>query len=108
MLPVGQRCSPLKSRAKSSWLGWVDAGTLLENPHDTAVPALFAERYHERDDSSPEFNLGEVATPGVQIILEKVAQAGSAIAFLSARRDMTVQTPSLEIRHGDPVLVLNN
>ena len=108
VLPVGQRCSPLKSRAKSSWLGWVDAGTLLENPHDTAVPALFAERYHERDDSSPEFNLGEVATPGVQIILEKVAQAGSAIAFLSARRDMTVQTPSLEIRHGDPVLVLNN
>lgn len=112
VLPVGQRCSPLKTRTKKSWLGWVDAKILLEDPHGTAVPALFAEhgddRNDEREASGQEFNLGEVATPGVQTILRMIAASSSSIAFLSARRDMTVQTPSLEVRNGDPVLVLNN
>ncbi|MEX3599240.1 hypothetical protein [Kocuria carniphila] len=108
VLPVGQRCSPLKTRARDSWLGWVDAATLLEHPHDTAVPALFADRNAQHRESGQEFNLGEVATPGVQTILGMIARANSAIAFLSARRDMTVQTPSLDVRNGDPVLVLNN
>lgn len=112
VLPVGQRCSPLKSRAKDSWLGWVDARTLLEDPHGTAVPALFAQRHAHpnggRGTSRQEFDLAEVATPGVQTILDLIARSGSSIAFLSARRDTSVQSPSLEVRNGDPVLVLKS
>ena len=104
MLPVGQRCTPLKPRGRGSWLGWVDAATLLRNPRESPVSALFAGHHH----SHQEFDLGEVANPGAQMILEMIAQAGSAIAFLSARRDMTVRTPSLEVRDGDPVLVLRS
>lgn len=102
VLPVGQRCSPLASRGTGSWLGWVDAATLLHDPHATPLPELFAQQENAPED----FDLGEVATPGVQTILGQIARAGSAIAFLSARRDMSVQTPSLEVRNGDPVLVL--
>ncbi|WP_431813492.1 hypothetical protein [Kocuria sp. cx-455] len=102
VLPVGQRCAPLQPRGQGPWLGWVDAATLLENPGESPVSALFAGE----GDSHQEFDLGEVANPGVQAILEMIAQAGSAIAFLSARRDMTVRTPTLEVRDGDPVLVL--
>ena len=102
VLPVGQRCSRLSSRDNDSWLGWVDAATLLENPHATPLPELFARQ----ETTTGNFELGEVATPGVQTILGEIARAGSAIAFLSARRDMHVQTPSLEVRNGVPVLVL--
>ena len=112
VLPVGQRCSPLKTRHKKSWLGWVDAATLLNDPHDTSVPALFAEWREEEkqnpDAAAREFNLGEVATPGVQTILHTIARSSSAIGFLSARRDLAVQTPSLEVRDGVPVLVLKD
>lgn len=104
VLPVGQHCAPLTPRGQGAWLGWVDAGTLLENPGESPVSALFAGHHGSRQ----EFDLGEVANPGVQVILELIAQAGSAIAFLSARRDLTVRTPSLEVRDGDPVLVLKS
>lgn len=103
VLPVGQRCAPLKSRHQRSWLGWVDAALLLEAPHKTAVPQIFAEEGGSIDD----FSLGEVATPGVQTVLRMIAEAGSAIGFLTARRDMSVQTPVLEMRNGEPVLVLS-
>lgn len=104
VLPVGQRCAPLETEHQRSWLGWVDAAALLKTPHETPVPALFAEIGQQPQ----EFMLGEVATPGVQTMLHMVARSRSAISFLTARRDMTTRTPSLEVRGGEPVLVLSH
>lgn len=102
VIPVGQRVSPLASRRKDSWLGWVDAAALLSDPTATPVPELFRDSFPDPED----FSLAEVTTPGVQAVLEAVAGSGSAIAFLAARREQRTNTPVLEMREGRPVLVL--
>ena len=102
VIPVGQRVSPLASRRRDSWLGWVDAAGLLADPGATPVPGLFTDTFPD----PREFSLSEVTTPGVQAVLEAVAGAGSAIAFLAARREQRINTPVLELHEGRPVLVL--
>lgn len=102
VIPVGQRDSPLTSRRHEDWLGWVDAAALVNDPAATPVPEVVMGR----SPDSGEFSLGEVATPGVQAVLESVARSGSAIAFLAARREQRIHVPVLELREGRPVLVL--
>lgn len=99
VLPVGQRATPLAS-SEDTWLEWVDAATLLTDPAATPVPELLPDAR----DASGSFVLGEVATPGVQYILELIAASSSAIGFLAARRDMNARTPALDVRDGLPVL----
>ena len=90
-------------------LGWVDARALLEDPWSTPVPELFRRQAEESagTDDPWHFELSELTTPGVQCAVEAVARAGSAVAFLSARRDLRVRSPRLDLRDGEPVLVLD-
>ncbi|MDO4918285.1 hypothetical protein [Kocuria sp.] len=108
-VPVGQRVCPLATQRNRAWLGWVDARALLTDPWSTPVPELFrrqAEDSAETDDPR-HFELNELTTPGVQCAVEAVAQAGSAVSFLAARRDLRVRSPRLDLRDGEPVLVLD-
>ncbi|RKQ37064.1 NUDIX hydrolase [Kocuria tytonis] len=108
-VPVGQRHCPLATQRGRAWLGWVDARALLEDPWSTPVPELFrrqAEESAETDDPW-HFELPELTTPGVQCAVEAVAEAGSAVAFLAARRDMRLRSPRLDLRDGEPILVLD-
>lgn len=107
VVPVGQTVSQLDSMKEHTWVGWVNAAQLLEDPESTPIPQRvrsFANP-HDYDHEDP-FRLYEVTTPGVQMILEQVAQTGSSVAFLAARRDNTLRVPQLESRDGEPVLVV--
>ena len=108
-VPVGQRPAPLATQRGRAWLGWVDARALLEDPWSTPVPELFRTQAEDsaQTDDPWHFELPELTTPGVQCAVEAVAQAGSAVAFLAARRDLRVRSPRLDLRDGAPVLVLD-
>lgn len=104
VIPVGQHASPLISRRKDSWLGWVDAAALLSDPTATPVPELFGGGR----PGPGEFSLADATTLGVQAVLEAVARSGSAIGFLAARRELRTNSPVLELRENRPVLVLRH
>lgn len=108
-VPVGQRHSPLATQRGRAWLGWVDARTLLEDPWSTPVPELFRQQAEDSalTDDPRHFEFHELTTPGVQCAVEAVAEASSAVAFLAARRDLRVRSPRLDLRDGEPVLVLD-
>lgn len=108
-VPVGQRPVPLATQRGVAWLDWVDARALFEDPWSTPVPELFRRQSEEAGltDDPWHFDLNELTTPGVQCALEAVAHAGSAVAFLAARRDLRVKSPRLDLRDGEPVLVLD-
>ncbi|KIC70483.1 hypothetical protein [Kocuria rhizophila] len=108
-VPVGQRHCALATQRGRAWLGWVDARALLEDPWSTDVPETFRQQAEDsaRSDDPWHFDLEELTTPGVRCAAEAVAEASSAVAFLAARRDMRVKRPRLDLRDGEPVLVLD-
>jgi len=108
-VPVGQRPSPLATQRGRAWLGWVDARALLEDPWSTPVPEIFRSQAEDsgQTDDPWHFELHELTTPGVQCAVEAVADAGSAVGFLAARRDLSARSPRLDLRDGAPVLVLD-
>ena len=108
-VPVGQRHCALATQRDRAWLGWVDARALLEDPWSTPVPELFRQEAEDsaQTDDPREFDFNGLTTPGVQCAVEAVAEASSAVAFLAARRDLRVRSPRLDLRDGEPVLVLD-
>ena len=108
-VPVGQRPAPLATQRVRAWLEWVDARALLEDPWSTPVPEMFRRRSEGAalTEDPWHFDINELTTPGVQCALESVALAGSAVGFLAARRDLRVKSPRLDLRDGEPVLVLD-
>ncbi|WP_143539150.1 NUDIX hydrolase [Rothia nasimurium] len=86
-VPVGQ--SPTLLKDKGVWGSWVSPRELVA---DTASTALGDEIGQPDTVGVP---LCELVTPGVMYLLEQLAAASGAVAFLSKRRQVSLYKPEV-------------
>lgn len=91
-VPQGQRPSLL--RGKGQWAGWLAASEVIDNRND---PWL-GEQVGQPDTVG--LPLSQITSPAVEMILERMAQANGAIAYLARVRSLNVQHPNLLLRDG--------
>jgi 8-oxo-dGTP pyrophosphatase MutT (NUDIX family) len=96
VVPDGQAASLLESRG--IWGRWVDAGQATAEPGGTWLGDLVGQ-----EDTAGR-RLADLVSPGVQCVLESIAECSSAIAFLARKRTVALRNPVLEVRDGQPVL----
>lgn len=98
VVPDGQVESLLES--KGVWGRWVDASQAVADPGGTWLGDLVGQ------EDTVGRTLSDLSSPGVQCVLESVAECSSAIAFLARKRGIVTRNPVLEVRDGRPVLRL--
>ena len=86
-LPVRQEPSLL--RGKGVWAGWKVASAVMEQRATTAL----GDEVNEPDTRG--LPLSMETTPAVEVILEKIASARGAVAYLSVRRELKSYHPEL-------------
>lgn len=99
VVPDGQSASPLE--AKGVWGRWVDAAQAVADPSGSWLGDFVGE------EDTVGRTIGDLSSPGVQCLLESVAECSSAIAFLAKNRPVVTRNPVLELRDGRPVLRLD-
>lgn len=87
-VPVGQNPSLLAE--KGVWGRWVSARELLATPASTAL----GDEIGQPDTADVPFQ--ELVTPGVMYLLEQLAAASGAVAFLSKRRQVSLYLPEVK------------
>lgn len=86
-VPVGQ--TPTLLEGKGIWGRWVSPRVLLTDPSSTAL----GDEIGQPDTQGVP--LSELVTPGVMHLLEQLAAASGAVAFLSKRRQVTLYRPEV-------------
>jgi 8-oxo-dGTP pyrophosphatase MutT (NUDIX family) len=86
-IPVNQRVSLL--RGKGVWAEWLAAAEVLEHRGETVL----GDEIGLPDTSG--LVLGELTTPAVECILEKIATTRGTVAYLSHRRELRSYHPTL-------------
>lgn len=87
-VPVGQ--SPSLLAGKGIWGRWVSARDLIAAPSSTAL----GDEIGQPDTVGVPFQ--ELVTPGVMYLLEQLAGASGAVAFLSKRRQVSLYLPEVK------------
>lgn len=87
-VPVGQKPSLLAD--KGVWGRWVSARDLVASPASTAL----GDEIGQADTVGVP--LRELVTPGVMYLLEQLAEASGAVAFLSKRRQVSLYLPEVK------------
>lgn len=87
-VPVGQNPSLLAE--KGIWGRWVSARELVAHPASTAL----GDEIGRPDTLGVPFQ--ELVTPGVMYLLEQLATASGAVAFLSKRRQVSLYRPDVK------------
>ncbi|WP_156267124.1 NUDIX hydrolase [Kocuria sediminis] len=99
VVPDGQVPAPLQS--KGVWGRWVEAAEVVSDPVGSRLGDLVGQ------EDTVGRSVGDLSSPGVQCVLESVAECSSAIAFLARKRAVVTRNPVLEVRDGRPVLRLD-
>jgi 8-oxo-dGTP pyrophosphatase MutT (NUDIX family) len=99
VVPDGQ--SPTLLESKGVWGRWVDASQAVAEPTGSWLGDLVG-----REDTVGR-TIDDLSSPGVQCVLETVAECSSAIAFLARNRNVVTRNPVLEVQDGRPVLRLD-
>ena len=86
-IPVGQRAKLL--REKGVWGDWVNVRQLLAERNTTALGDAIGQ------ENTVGKKLEELIAPGVMCMLESLAKADSAVAWLAKSRNVRVQKPTL-------------
>jgi 8-oxo-dGTP pyrophosphatase MutT (NUDIX family) len=99
VVPDGQAPSVLES--KGVWGRWVDAAQAVADPAGSWLGDLVGQ------EDTVGRTIDDLSSPGVQCVLESVAECTSAIAFLAKKRAVVARNPVLEVHDGRPVLRLD-
>jgi 8-oxo-dGTP pyrophosphatase MutT (NUDIX family) len=94
--PANQRPTLLES--KGVWGSWLPAGELVAGRETTTLGDLVDQ------PDTRGLTLGEVTSPAVEIIVEKIATARGCIAYLSHKRPQRRYHPELVLVDGEPML----
>lgn len=99
VVPDGQCPSLLES--KGVWGRWVEAAQAVADPSGSRLGDLVGQA------DTVGRTVDDLSSPGVQCVLESVAECSSAIAFLAKKRAVVARNPVLDVREGRPVLRLD-
>lgn len=100
-VPVGQK--PTLLEGKGIWGQWMSAQELLDQRNTT----VFGDAIGQPDTVGK--TLEELVNPGVLCVLESIAKAPSAIAFLSKKRVIDVKKPETKMsENGTCYLAFND
>ncbi|MFI7584921.1 NUDIX hydrolase [Kocuria sp. M1N1S27] len=99
VVPDGQVASVLES--KGSWGRWVDAAQAVADPAGSWLGDLVGK------EDTVGRTIDDLSSPGVQCMLESVAECSSAITFLAKKRAVVARNPVLEVHEGRPLLRLD-
>lgn len=99
VVPDGQ--SPTLLESKGVWGRWVEAAQAVAEPGSSRLGDLVGQ------EDTVGRSVGDLSSPGVQCVLESIAECSSAISFLARNRVVVTRNPVLEVRDGRPVLRLD-
>lgn len=91
-VPQGQQTSLL--RAKGRWAQWCTVRQVIQGRRSSEL----GDRVGQPDTVG--LNLSQISSPAVEMIMERMAEASGAIAYLSRVRSLQVQHPNLLERDG--------
>ncbi|MCW4463998.1 NUDIX hydrolase [Glutamicibacter sp. MNS18] len=91
-VPQGQHASLLRSKGR--WAAWLSAREVIGKRQSQWLGELVGQH------DTVGLRLSQITTPAVELILERMAQANGAIAYLSRVRNLGLQHPNLLERDG--------
>lgn len=91
-VPPGQQTSLL--RAKGRWSAWLSAREVIGKRHSPWLGRLVGQ------EDTVGLRLSQITNPAVELILERMAQANGAVAYLSRGRNLGLHHPNLLERDG--------
>lgn len=91
-VPQGQR--PRLLRDKGQWAAWLSVREVIHKRHSHWLGQLVDQ------PDTVGLRLSQISSPAVELILERMAQANGAIAYLSRVRTLALQQPNLLERDG--------